>query len=385
MASVVLEGVSKRFGDVVAVQDLSVEIPDGGLLAIVGPSGCGKTTVLRLIAGLETPDRGQILIGGQSVNDVPPRDRDVAMVFEDYALYPHLAVRDNLAFALSVRRTPAEEIRRRVSAISTSMELGHLLGRRPPGLATGEAQHVAIGRAIVRETPSVFLLDDALSHLDARQRLEARAELSRLHRELGTTIVSVTHDQAEALAIGTLVAVMDAGSVAQVGEPRTLYERPDAVFVAGFIGTPPMNLIEMTIQEEEGRVVLRSGALMLPAPEAVTAAAIPALGRSVTVGIRPEHVRVSASAVGADTGCRGQCDLVEYMGHQVLVHVRVGEASLQALDDPARHVRVGDILGCSVLPDRIHLFDTRTGRALDLTAVRRGSAAAGRDARVRAM
>jgi multiple sugar transport system ATP-binding protein len=365
MAGVALEGVSKRFGDVVAVRDLSIEVPDGGFLAIVGPSGCGKTTVLRLIAGLETPDRGAIRIGGRDVSDVAPRDRDVAMVFEDYALYPHLAVRDNLTFALSLRHRPADEIRRRVSAVASSMELAHLLGRKVPGLATGEAQHVAVGRAIMRETPSVFLLDDALSHLDARQRLEARAELGRLHRELGATIVSVTHDQAEALAVGTVVAVMDAGSVAQAGEPRTLYERPASVFVAGFIGTPPMNLLEMIIEEREGRTLLRSGALTLPAPGGLARTLVPSTGRSVTVGVRPEHVRVSAPRDGPECGCRGQCDLVEYMGSQALIHVRIGEAHLRALDDPTRHVRVGDVLDCSVRPEHLHLFETHTGQALE--------------------
>ena len=222
MATVTLEHVSKQYQDVVAVRDLSIEIADGEFLVLVGPSGCGKTTVLRLIAGLEIPNDGTILIDGRVVNDVAPNARNVAMVFENYALYPHLAVRENLGFALRVRRTPAEEIRRRVSAVAASMELGRLLERRPPGLAAGEAQHVAIGRAVVRDTPAVLLLDDALSHLDARQRLEARAELGRLHRELRTTIVSVTHDQAEALAVGTRVAVMNAGVLQQAGAPRTL-------------------------------------------------------------------------------------------------------------------------------------------------------------------
>ncbi len=365
MANVVLEGVSKRFGDVVAVRDLSIEVPDGGLLAIVGPSGCGKTTVLRLIAGLEMPDRGTVRIGGLDVTDLAPGERDVAMVFEDYALYPHLAVRDNLGFALSVRRTPAQEIRRRVSAISTSMELGHLLERKPPGLATGEAQHVAIGRAIARETPSVFLLDDALSHLDARQRLEARAELGRLHRELGATIVSVTHDQAEALATGSLVAVMDAGAVAQLGTPRLVYERPANVFVAGFIGSPPINLLTMSLAEHEGRLVLRSGGLVFAAPGWISHAQAVSFGPSVTVGVRPEHLRVRAPSTAGEAGCRGRCDLVEYMGHQALVHVDVEGVGLRALDDPARHVQVGDILECSVEPERLHLFDARTGRALE--------------------
>jgi len=368
MATVTLEHVSKQYQDVVAVRDLSIEIADGEFLVLVGPSGCGKTTVLRLIAGLETPDDGTILIDGRVVNDVAPNARNVAMVFENYALYPHLAVRENLGFALRVRRTPAEEIRRRVSAVAASMELGRLLERRPPGLAAGEAQHVAIGRAVVRDTPAVLLLDDALSHLDARQRLEARAELGRLHRELRTTIVSVTHDQAEALAVGTRVAVMNAGVLQQAGPPRTLYGHPANAFVAGFIGSPPMNLVEMTLEGDGDRPVLRSGLLTLPAPERIAGPAAGSIAPHVTVGIRPEHIRVAAPPGDGDAGFRGQCDLVEFLGHQVLVHVRVGDLELRAFDDPARRVRAGDIVDCSISLDRLHLFDNRTGRALDAGA-----------------
>jgi multiple sugar transport system ATP-binding protein len=370
MASLSLEHVSKRFGDVVAVHDLSLDIADGEFLAIVGPSGCGKTTVLRLIAGLEAPDSGTIRIAERVVNDVSAAERDVAMVFEDYALYPHLAVRDNLAFALRIRRTPAEEIRHRISAVSEAMELGHLLGRSPLGLAAGEAQHVAVSRAIVRDRPTVFLLDDALSHLDAQQRLEARAELARLHRELGSTIVSVTHDQAEALAIGTRVAVMNEGSLAQAGTPRELYERPVDTFVAGFIGSPPMNLIAMTIEGREGRHVLRSGPLPLPLELPLPLGRIPPeddrVGRSVTVGIRPEHVRLGPAPAEEGAGARGRCELVEYMGHQVLAHLVVGGVALRAFDDPARHIRAGDDVDVTIALERIHLFDTETGRAMDL-------------------
>jgi multiple sugar transport system ATP-binding protein len=368
MATVTLEHVSKQYQDVVAVRDLSIEIADGEFLVLVGPSGCGKTTVLRLIAGLEIPDDGTILIDGRVVNDVAPNARNVAMVFENYALYPHLAVRENLGFALRVRRTPAEEIRRRVSAVAASMELGRLLERRPPGLAAGEAQHVAIGRAVVRDTPAVLLLDDALSHLDARQRLEARAELGRLHRELRTTIVSVSHDQAEALGVGTRVAVMNAGVLQQAGAPRTLYGHPANVFVAGFIGSPPMNLVEMILEQDGDRPVLRSGLLTLPAPERIAGPAAGSIAPHVTVGIRPEHIRVAAPPGDGDAGFRGQCDRVEFLGHEVLVHVRVDDLEFRAFDDPARRVRAGDIVDCSIPLDRLHLFDNRTGRALDAGA-----------------
>jgi multiple sugar transport system ATP-binding protein len=365
MATVALEHVSKQYGDILAVRDLGIEIADGEFLVLVGPSGCGKTTVLRLIAGLEVPDEGAILMDGRVVNDLAPNERNVAMVFESYALYPHLVVRENLDFALRNRRTPADEIRRRVSAVAASLELGRLLERKPPGLAAGEAQHVALGRAVARDAPTVFLLDDALSHLDARQRLEARAELGRLHRELRATIISVTHDQAEALAVGTRVAVMDAGVLQQVGPPRALYEHPTNVFVAGFIGSPPMNLVAMTLEGESDRPVLRAGPLALPAPERIARPADGSIAQHVTVGIRPEHIRVAGPPGEGDGWFRGRCELVEFLGHQVLVHVRVGDQEIRAFDDPARHVRAGDIVDCSVPRDRLHLFDSRTGRALD--------------------
>jgi multiple sugar transport system ATP-binding protein len=285
------------------------------------------------------------------------------MVFESLALYPHLVVRDNLGFPLSIRRTPAEEVRRRVTTVAESMELGPLLERKPASLATGQAQHVAIGRAVLRDVPAVFLLDDALAHLDAHQRLEARMELARLHRELRTTIVSVTHDQSEALAVGTLVAVMDDGVLQQVGPPRTLYDHPDNVFVAGFVGSPPMNLVDMTLERDDGRALLRSDDLSLPAPERLAAGSTDPLPRELTVGIRPEHLRLAAPPDATDASFHGRCDLVEFLGHQVLVHLWVGNRELRAFEDPARPIGVGDVIECRVSPDRLHLFDRRTGRA----------------------
>jgi multiple sugar transport system ATP-binding protein len=244
------------------------------------------------------------------------------------------------------------------------MELGRLLDRRPAALATGQAQHVAVGRSLVREHPAVFLLDDALAHLDARQRMEARAELLRLHRDLGATIVSVTHDQAEALAVGTVVGVMDAGSLVQIASPRTLYERPADVFVAGFIGTPPMNLLAMDVTDDAGRLLLRSGALSVPLPEAAVAIDAAAAGSTVTVGIRPEHVAVATIPDGRTQRPLGSCELVEYMGHHVLVHVAVGDVRLRAFDDPGHRIATGDRVDVAIDPDRLHLFDPRTGRAL---------------------
>jgi multiple sugar transport system ATP-binding protein len=349
MAGVTLERVTKRYRDVVAVRRLDLEIRDGEMLAIVGPSGCGKTTVIRLIAGLEDPDEGTIYYDGQDMTEVAPRDRNVAMVFEDYALFPHLAVRDNLTFALRLQKRPQEEISRRVNEVAEAMELDHLLERRPKGLATGEAQHVAVGRAVIRDAPSVVLLDDALSHLDAQQRLEARGEVARLHDELGSTIVAVTHDQAEALAVGDRVAVMDEGALKQVGTPRELYEHPADTFVASFIGSPPMNLVAPEVFGTDG--------LEAPGFDAL-------YGRTVTVGIRPEDLRLATPGDG-EAGFRGRCDLVEYLGSRLLVHVRVGEAELIVLDDPADDIRAGDTIDCSAPLARLHLFDAVTGQAME--------------------
>ena len=362
MASVTLDRVTKRYRDVVGVRDLSLEVADGELLMLVGPSGCGKTTALRLIAGLEIPDEGVVRFDGRDMSDVPPRDRNIAMVFEGYALYPHMAVRDNLAFSLRLRRTRPQEVERRVSEVATAMELDHLLKRRPPRLATGEAQHVAVGRAVIREAPDVLLLDDALSHLDASQRLEARTEIGRLHRELGCTVVSVTHDQAEALAVGTRLAVMDEGVLMQVGAPQELYEHPANVFVADFIGSPPMNLLEMEVERGDGRAALHWGSLELAAPPRLEATG----GPSVTVGVRPEDIRLAVPSSTDEVGFRGRCELVDYLGSQLLVHLRVADDEVVVVDDPAHAIRVGDIVECSTPLERMHLFDTGTGRALEL-------------------
>ncbi|MEX1334467.1 MAG: ABC transporter ATP-binding protein, partial [Candidatus Limnocylindrales bacterium] len=256
MATITLEGVTKRYPHAVGVEDLDLEIGNGQLFMLVGPSGCGKTTTIRLIAGLEQPDDGVIRFDGRNMAGVPPGERNVAMVFEGYALYPHFAVRDNLSFALRLRKTPTDEIERRVSEVAKAMDLGRLLRRRPEALAAGQAQSVAVGRAVVRDEPSAVLLDDALAHLDAVQRLEARAEFRRIQQEHGYTVISVTHDQAEALAVGTRVAVMDEGRLQQVGTPRALYEYPANTFVASFIGSPPMNLLRMAVRRSGGVTLL---------------------------------------------------------------------------------------------------------------------------------
>lgn len=360
MAGVTLDGVSKRYGEVVAISALDLDIADGEIMMLVGPSGCGKTTALRLIAGLELPDSGIVRFDGRDMTGVAPSKRNVAMVFEGYALFPHLAVRDNLSFALRLRHLPSAEVDRRVAEVAHAMELENLLGRRPPRLATGEAQHVAVGRAVVRDAPAVLLLDDALSHLDARQRLEARTELARLHDGLGSTIVSVTHDQAEALAVGTRLAIMDQGRLLQVGTPQEVYERPADTFVAGFIGDPPMNLIPMERRVYGDRVTVGRGEweVALPTPPHEAA------GVGITLGVRPEHLRLGAPDSDRETGFRGQCELVEYLGAKQLVHLRVGDDPVVMVVGAAEDVAAGDTLDCRTALDKIQLFDTETGRAL---------------------
>ena len=363
VASISLEHVSKRYGAVEAVQDLGLDIADGEFMVIVGPSGCGKTTALRLIAGLEQPDTGDVRLDGRLATATPPAERNVAMVFEDFALYPHMKVRDNLAFPLRVRKTPAEAIRRRVAEVADVTEIEPILARKPGELAAGQAQHVAVGHAVVREVTSAFLLDDALSHLDAHQRLEARAELARLHRDLGATIVAVTHDQAEAMAMGTRVAVMADGGLRQVATPRRLYERPADTFVAGFIGNPPMNLLEMSVEPHDG-LRLRHGALTWPLPGSGPLRDL-AGSESVVVGCRPEHIRVGATAGADEVGFEATCDLVEYLGHRRLVHLHAADLQLVASTGTAGDLTAGEVVECAVPVARLHFFDHSTGLALD--------------------
>nr|MBA4170754.1 ATP-binding cassette domain-containing protein [Chloroflexota bacterium] len=266
MATVTFDHVWKRYGDVVAVNDFTLEIQDEEFLILVGPSGCGKTTALRMVAGLEEISEGTLKIGDRVVNDLAPKDRDVAMVFQSYALYPHMSVRDNLAFGLKLRKVPKDEIEKRVQEAARTIELGNLLDRKPKQLSGGQRQRVALGRAIVRE-PAVFLMDEPLSNLDAKLRVQTRAEIARLHQRLKTTIVYVTHDQVEAMTMGDRIAVMNNGILQQVGPPQQLYEHPVNKFVAGFIGSPSMNFINVTPHDDSGRVVLRTENVELQVPD----------------------------------------------------------------------------------------------------------------------
>ncbi len=358
MAEVTLKHVQKSFGPVMVIEDLSLGIQDHEFMVLVGPSGCGKSTALRMIAGLEEITGGVIEIGGRVVNDVPPKDRDIAMVFQSYALYPHMTVRENLEFGLKIRKTPAAETARLVHEAAAILGIGEYLDRKPRQLSGGQRQRVAVGRAIVRQ-PAVFLFDEPLSNLDAKLRVQTRAEISRLQKQLATTTVYVTHDQVEAMTMGDRIAVMLKGRLQQVGTPLEVYEQPANLFVAGFIGTPPMNLLPGVLAGQ-GASVATSG-LEVRLPARLAAAARGQDGRQVVLGIRPENVREPERA-GAGGGAARQpvaarVEFVEPLGHEVIVHGRVGDDLLIAKVDPHRAPRMGDDLALALETDAVHLFD----------------------------
>ncbi len=358
MASVILEGVRKiyavRGGSHTAVHGISLEIADGEFVVLVGPSGCGKSTTLRMIAGLETPSAGEIRIGGRRVNEVPPKDRDIAMVFQNYALYPHMTARANMEFALRLRKQPAAEIERRVSEAAAMLGIEPLLPRTPRQMSGGERQRVALGRALVRH-PSVFLFDEPLSNLDAKLRVQLRREIGRLHRRLSATMIYVTHDQIEAMTLGDRIVVMQGGHVQQVATPAELYERPANLFVAGFIGSPPMNLLPGRI---EGGKVRLDGGDTLESGAAGGAGAPAPDGTRVILGVRPEDLLPADPGPGA-LAC--VVESAEPLGHEVLLGARAGSAELVARLPPRTRAEVGAPIGLRPDPARLHYFLEATG------------------------
>lgn len=355
MASVTLNHVSKSFGSVQVIADLSLEVQDEEFMVLVGPSGCGKSTALRMVAGLEEISGGTISIGDRVVNDVRPKDRDIAMVFQSYALYPHMTVRGNLEFGLKIRKMPREEIDARVQEAADILGLSALLDRKPRQLSGGQRQRVAVGRAIVRK-PQVFLFDEPLSNLDAKLRVQMRAEITKLQRRLKTTTIYVTHDQVEAMTMGNRVAVLKDGDLMQVGTPLELYDRPLNIFVAQFIGTPPMNFFRARL--EDGGKTLRAGSFSLPVAEKLHAAAAPFDGQELMVGIRPENLLGEGSAAsGATASIPVEIEIVEPLGHEVIVHCRSGEDFLVAKLDPHEMPAMGDHLNLVVELEALHLFD----------------------------
>jgi multiple sugar transport system ATP-binding protein len=360
MASVTFDHVYKKYGDVTAVSDFNLEIQDGEFMVFVGPSGCGKTTSLRMIAGLEEISDGTLRIGDRVVNDVAPKDRDIAMVFQSYALYPHMSVRDNLAFGLKLRKVAKTEIESRINEAAGILQLEKLLDRKPKELSGGQRQRVALGRAIVRE-PAVFLMDEPLSNLDAKLRVQTRAEIARLHQRLGTTMVYVTHDQVEAMTMGERIAVMSTGLLQQVGSPQELYDYPKNRFVAGFIGSPAMNFIEVNVPGG-GTTDLSEGGFHFPLPPNYREA-LQSAGSKVVAGFRPEHLELGQLA-GSVATIRGVADVVEYLGNEELLHVTSEGNEFVAIVDSAHKVRPRDVLELHVPVEKLHLFNAETGAAL---------------------
>jgi multiple sugar transport system ATP-binding protein len=363
MATVTFENVDKMYGDFHAVKDLSLEIGDGEFMVLVGPSGCGKTTSLRMIAGLEEISSGTLRIGDRVVNDVPPKDRDIAMVFQSYALYPHMSVRDNLAFGLKLRKVPKAEIDRRVNEAAETIQLGKLLDRKPKELSGGQRQRVALGRAIVRE-PSVFLMDEPLSNLDAKLRVQTRAEIARLHQRLQTTVVYVTHDQVEAMTMGTRIAVMSEGLLQQVGSPQILYDSPINRFVAGFIGSPSMNFVDVKLDGTgDGARLVGPGDWAVPLPHRYRDNAFSRTGKPLVAGFRPEHLEIGEGGAGLGY-FRARADVVEYLGNEELLHVSAADQDVVAIVDSSNRVRPGDIVTLTLALEKLHLFDGESGLTL---------------------
>jgi multiple sugar transport system ATP-binding protein len=365
MASVTFDHVTKRFNEVTAVNDLNIQIADKEFLVLVGPSGCGKSTALRCLAGLEDISEGQIKIGDQVVNDVAPKDRDIAMVFQSYALYPHMSVYDNMAFGLKLRKTPKEDIKRRVNEAAGMLGIQELLDRKPRQLSGGQRQRVAVGRAIVRE-PKVFLFDEPLSNLDAKLRVETRANISKLHIQLQTTFIYVTHDQVEAMTMASRIAVISKGILQQIDTPQALYSFPNNLFVAGFIGSPAMNFFPAKIAKQDGKLFVdgRSFNVEIPADKLNTYA--PYAEKEIIFGIRPDDIHnpdftppgIVAQSVAA------KIDVTELMGNEIFVYLKNGDHNFVARVDPRSRYTIGDDVSVVFNMANMHIFDRETEMAI---------------------
>jgi multiple sugar transport system ATP-binding protein len=368
MASVKLKNIYKRYpGGVTAVNDFNMEIEDKEFIILVGPSGCGKTTTLRMIAGLEDISEGEMYIGDKLVNDVAPKDRDIAMVFQNYALYPHMTVFDNMAFGLKLRKIPKDEIKRRVHEAAKILDIEHLLDRRPRALSGGQRQRVALGRAIVRE-PKVFLMDEPLSNLDAKLRVQMRTEINKLHQKLQTTFIYVTHDQTEALTMGTRIVVMKDGYVQQINTPQALYERPCNMFVAGFIGSPQMNFINARVERRGDEIHLLFGKhdIKLPEGKAKKLDGTDYIGKEVIMGIRPESVHDEPAFLEqmSDSVVDAKVELVENLGSETYLYLVIDEVDFTARVNPRTKARAGDSIKVAFDTNRIHLFDKETEKTI---------------------
>jgi multiple sugar transport system ATP-binding protein len=364
MAKVLLEHIIKQFGPVTAVNDVTLDIPDKQFTVLVGPSGCGKTTCLRLIAGLEEATSGNIYIGERVVNDVAPKDRDIAMVFQNYALYPHMTVYDNMAFGLRLRKYARPEIDRRVKEAAELLGIQTLLERKPKQLSGGQRQRVALGRAIVRE-PQVFLMDEPLSNLDAKLRVQTRAEIKKLHARLQTTTVYVTHDQFEAMTMGDRIVVMKDGLVQQVDSPMNLYDRPANLFVAGFIGSPAMNFLETKLARQDGKLLVDGGVFKGEVPPELSSVLAEWAGKPIIFGIRPEDVSDRAHAAGGNGAVlRAQVDVHEPLGSDVILYLTAGQHSLVARVDAHTQARMGQATEVVFNMKKMHVFNPETHAAI---------------------
>lgn len=365
MASVKFDHVYKRFGEVTAVNDLDIEIEDKEFLVLVGPSGCGKTTALRCLAGLEDITEGKIFIGDQIVNDVAPKDRDIAMVFQSYALYPHMSVYDNMAFGLKLRKYPKDEIKRRVDEAAGILGIEALLDRKPRQLSGGQRQRVALGRAIVRE-PKVFLLDEPLSNLDAKLRVQTRTEITKLHQKLQTTFIYVTHDQVEAMTMASRIAVMNYGVLQQIDTPQSLYDSPDNLFVAGFIGSPAMNFFDGKIRKDGSGVFVDTGGFSVKVPDNRVATYVPYDGKPVVFGLRPEDIYdpkyEAPDIIGEKVSA--SVEVTELMGNEIFVFLKSVDHDFVARVDPRTNFRMGDKVEITFNMGNMHIFDKETEQAI---------------------
>jgi multiple sugar transport system ATP-binding protein len=363
MAPVHIRQLNKKFDEVHAVNNVNLEIRDQEFVVLVGPSGCGKTTTLRMVAGLESVTSGDILIGDKVVNDLAPMDRDIAMVFQNYALYPHMSVYDNMAFGLKMRKFDRAEIAKRVQEAAGILGIEGLLKRKPRQLSGGQRQRVALGRAIVRH-PQVFLFDEPLSNLDAKLRVQMRVEIKKLHDRLGTTAIYVTHDQVEAMTLGDRVVVMKDGFVQQVGEPLELYNTPANRFVAGFIGSPAMNFAPVTLGEANGSLWASNEGMRIKVPAEIAARLARYAGKDCVLGVRPEDLRIATSADPPDLNIEAEVEVVEQLGPEILLDMAVGSTTMVAAVEPTVRAKVRDRLRLAMNPERLHFFDASTEAAI---------------------
>jgi multiple sugar transport system ATP-binding protein len=365
MAKVLFRGVTKAFGKTIAVDHMDLEVADKQFVVLVGPSGCGKTTALRLLAGLEETTSGEIYIGERPVNDVPPKDRNIAMVFQNYALYPHMNVYNNMAIGLKLRKFSAPEIDGRVREAAAILDLTELLDRKPAALSGGERQRVAMGRAIVRK-PDVFLFDEPLSNLDAKLRIRMRAEIKQLHARLETTVIYVTHDQVEAMTLADQIVVMNKGLIMQRGTPLEVYRHPKNLFVAGFIGAPSMNFLQVKVSKEEGGIRLKAEGVDFLLPQGEFSSIGPWADGEIIIGVRPEHLLLADSApVGPQQALiQGAVQVIEPLGAQTLVHLDVGKQAVVAICEPEISLPRERLCGFTADIEKLHFFHPKTEAAL---------------------